>query len=111
MDDVGELAFDIAGVEASIAYHLQAFGRDMGDHVGDKVKSRASDGDALVDVGVDVPIGDLLTVVVGDVRSGEWGVAQVTPDVLGGSETLGIETVGIDLKATVIAVALLNRLS
>jgi hypothetical protein len=45
------------------------------------------------------------------VRSGEWGVAQVTPDVLGGSETLGIETVGIDLKATVIAVTLLNRLS
>jgi hypothetical protein len=39
----------------------------MGNHTRDKVESGAGDGDTLTGVGIDIPVGDELTVVVGDV--------------------------------------------
>jgi hypothetical protein len=79
-----EFTFYVAGVETSVAHCLHSLRWNMGNHSRDKVEGRASDGstslttggDALPGLGVDVPIGDELTVVVGDVRSGEWGVTQ-----------------------------------
>jgi hypothetical protein len=65
----------------------------MGNHAGDKVEGSASNGDALVRVGVDVPVGDELAIVVGDVRGSEWRVAEIATDVFGGIEALGVETV------------------
>jgi len=47
------------------------------DHSQDEVEGRVGNGDALTGVGVDVPVGDELTVVVGDVQSGEWGVTRM----------------------------------
>ena len=67
MDGRDELAFDVAGVEASVAHCLHAFRRDVRDHARDKVKSGAGDGNTLVSVGVDILVRDELAVVVGDV--------------------------------------------
>ena len=72
--DVCELAFDVAGVEIGVAHNLhtlsadrQAFRGDVRDQTGDEVEGRAGDGDALFGIGVDVPVGDLLTIVADDV--------------------------------------------
>ena len=82
MDERDESAFYVAGVETSVAHCLHSLRWNMGHHSRDKVEGRASDGDALLPgLGVDVPIGDELTVVVGDVRSGEWEVTRLRPPV------------------------------
>jgi hypothetical protein len=67
VDDWDEFAFDVAGIQASVAHCLHSLRRDVRDHTRDKVEGRAGNGNALVRVGIDVPVGDELTVVVGDV--------------------------------------------
>jgi gamma-glutamyl:cysteine ligase YbdK (ATP-grasp superfamily) len=79
VDERDKFAFYVAGVETGITYHLHSLWWDVRDHSRDEVEGRVGNGstslttggDALTGVGVDVPVGNELTVEVGDVQSGE----------------------------------------
>ena len=58
---------DVAGVETGVAHNLHTFRGDVRDQTGDEVEGRAGHGDALFGIGVDVPVGDLLTILADDV--------------------------------------------
>ena len=83
----------------------------MRDHTRDKVEGGAGDGNAPVRVGVDVPVGDELAVIVGDVRSGEGRMAEIAADVFGGIKAFWIEAIGFDLIAAMVVVALVDGLA
>ncbi len=61
---------NVARVEPGVAHHLHPFGRNMNDEPGDEVEGGAGDGLLHTGGGVDIPVGDLLAVLSGDVRSG-----------------------------------------
>ena len=63
--DFCKLAFDVASVQASVAYDLHPFWGEMRNQARDEVEGGAGDGDALARVCVSVPVGDLLAVVAG----------------------------------------------
>ena len=111
MDGWRNLSFDVARVEAGVAHYLHSFRRNMGNHAGDKVESGAGNGDTLTGGSVSVPVGDGLAIIVSDAGGSQGRVAQVTADVFGGIEALGIEAVSVDLVATVVTVSLLYGLS
>ena len=58
---------DVAGVETGVAHDLHAFWRDVRDQTGGEIESGASDCLAQTCGGVDVPVGDVVGVVVDDV--------------------------------------------
>jgi hypothetical protein len=65
--DLCKLAFDVAGIEASVAHELHPLWGKMGDEARDEVEGGAGDDDALTGVSIRVPVGDLLTVVANQV--------------------------------------------
>jgi hypothetical protein len=67
VDERDEFAFDVARVEAGVAHYLHPLRWDMGNHSRDEIEGGTGDGDALAGVGVDVPVGDQLPIIVGDV--------------------------------------------
>ena len=71
LDEVGEFAFDIAGIETSVAHHLHALGRDVRDQRRDEVEGRAGHGLTLTGGGVDVPVRNLQPIVGGQVGKAE----------------------------------------
>jgi hypothetical protein len=101
-----DFAFDVAGIETGIAYHLHAFGRNVGDQERDEIQSGAGNCLALVCGSVDVSEGDLLSGVAGQMGSCQRRMAKIAADVFGSFEAFGIETFGIDLEATMVMVAL-----
>jgi hypothetical protein len=102
--------FDVARVEAGVAHDLHPFRWDVGNYSRDEIESGTGDSDALVGVGVDVPVGDQLPIIVGDVRGGQRSMTEIAADVSGGIEAFWVEAVGVDLVAAVVVVALIDSL-
>lgn len=105
-EDRCDFVFDVAGVEACIAYHLHAFGRNVGNQERDEIQSGAGHRLALVCGSVDVPEVNLLPGVADQMGSCQRRMAEIAADVFGSFEAFGVETLGIDLEATMIVVAL-----
>ena len=110
-DDWDEIAFHVAGVQTGVADHLHSLRWNMGDHARDEVESGTGDGDTPAGGSVGVPVGNELTVVVGDAGGGQGRVTQVAADVFGGIEAFWIEAVGVDLVAAMVVVASIDGLS
>ena len=103
-----DLMFEVAGIEAGVAYHLHALGRHVGKKARDEIQGGAGHRLAQVCGSVDVPKGNLLSSVAGQMGSCQRGMARVAADVFGSFEAFWIETLGIDLEATMVVVALGN---
>jgi hypothetical protein len=96
-----DFMFEVAGIEAGIVYHLHAFRRDVGDQEKDEIQSGAGERFALVCGGVGVPEGNLLSGL-----ASQRGIAEIAADIFGSLEAFWVETLGIDLEATMVVVAL-----
>ena len=103
-----DLMFDVAGIEAGVKDHLHALGRNVGNQERDEIQSGAGHRLALVCGSVDIPKDNLLSIVAGQMGSCQRGMAEIAADVFGRFEAFGVETLCIDLEATMVVVALGN---
>lgn len=105
-EDGCDLMFEVAGIETGVADHLHALGRNVGNQERDEIQSGAGHRLTLAGGSVDVPKGNLLSGVADQMESCQRGMAEVAADVFGSFEAFGIETLGIDLEATMVVIAL-----
>ena len=78
-EDGCDFVFEVAGIEAGVAHHLHAFGRNVGYQERDEIQSGAGYRLALVCGSVDVPKGNLQSSVADQMGSCQRGMAQKSP--------------------------------
>jgi hypothetical protein len=81
-----------------------------GNQERDEIQSGAGNRLALVCGSVDVPEGELLSGVAGQTGSCQRRMAKIAADVFGSFEAFCVETLCIDLEATMVVVALGNSM-
>ena len=101
-----DLMFEVAGIKTGAAHHLHALGMDVVNQEGDEIQSGAGHRLALVCGSVDIPKSNLLSIVAGQMGSCERGMAEIAADVFGSFEAFWVKTLGIDLEATMVVIAL-----
>ena len=101
-----DLMFEVAGIEAGVAHHLHALGRNVGDQERDEIQSRAGHRLAQVCGSVDIPKDNLVSIVAGQMGSCQRRMAKIAADVFSSIEAFRVETLGIDLETTMVMVTL-----
>jgi len=90
------------GLQTGVTYHLQALGRKVGNQEGDEIQSGAGYRLTHVCGNIDVPKVNLLSGLTDQMGSCQWGMVEVAAVVFGSIEAFEIETLGIDLEATIL---------